>query len=226
MASPVRNAPQGCLCSLTRTVLASSGWSWSLSAFTVAWRTSWLTLTPQTWSASRPCCATCNRGPLDEPRPPCSSTHSHPPLCFRHRSTNPAASVRSLLQVVLSPSVLPRCLSPADPPSKFHGSSPWPQYDLGPPGLASLAGGVRFYLFIYLFPTEGTKWYLMPHITEQTVCASDSITMSVLGSAWRRPKDVQCILPYSIMPILVPNILGCMLRFLFRNTEITLVTDM
>lgn len=51
-----------------------------------------------------------------------------------------------------------------------------------------IAGGIKRYLFIYLFPAGEKEWYFMPLIMEQTVCASDSITMSVLGSAWRRQK--------------------------------------
>lgn len=96
----------------------------------------------------------------------------------------------------------------------------WPQSSR----FGMIAGGIRSYLFIYffihLFPTRGKEWYLMPHITEQTVCAS--ITMSVLGSAWRRPKGVQCILPYRIILILVPNILRCMLHFYLDITKLHL----
>ena len=39
MALQVQNAPRDSLFCLMRTVLVSSGWSWSLSVCTVAWRT-------------------------------------------------------------------------------------------------------------------------------------------------------------------------------------------
>lgn len=67
-ASQVRSAPRAYLCCLIRTALVSSGLSWSLSVCTVAWRTTWPTLTPRTWSGLRPCCATCSPGHPDAPR--------------------------------------------------------------------------------------------------------------------------------------------------------------
>lgn len=62
MALQVQSAPQGSLCCLTRTASVSSGWSWNLSVCTAVWQISWPTHTPQTWSALRPCCATCSHG--------------------------------------------------------------------------------------------------------------------------------------------------------------------
>lgn len=64
-ASPVQSARRGSLCCSTRTVSVSSGWSWSLSASTVGWRTTCPTPTRPTWSGLRRCCATCSLGPPD-----------------------------------------------------------------------------------------------------------------------------------------------------------------
>lgn len=74
-ALQVQSAPQGSLCCLTRIVLDSSGWSWSLSVFTVAWQTIWPMLMPQMWSDLRPCCATCSHGHLDALH--WNSSHTH-----------------------------------------------------------------------------------------------------------------------------------------------------
>lgn len=120
--------------------------------------------------------------------------------------------------------ILSRCFNPTNTPSKFtfRHLDPSMASDL-PVWHDSRWHQVLFiYLFIHLFPTGGKEWYLMPHITEQTVCASDSITMSVLSRAWRRLKGVQCILPYSIIRILVPNILRCMLHFYLDITKLLL----
>lgn len=64
-ASQVQSAHQGSLCFSMRTVLVSSGWSWSLSACIVGWQTTCPTPTPRTWSGLRLCCATCSLGHLD-----------------------------------------------------------------------------------------------------------------------------------------------------------------